>query len=286
MKQKESMAKHTSWRVGGPADYFYIPADLDDLKLFLKSRPVDQPCLWLGLGSNLLVRDGGIRGTVVSVTGVLSELSVINPGVLRAGTGITCAKLARFAADNGYTGSEFLAGIPGTFGGALAMNAGAFGGETWDLVSHAQTVDRKGKIRTRTRDDLRVGYRSVLLPEGEWFIAAELRLELGDPEIARDRIRELLAQRSLSQPTGTASCGSVFRNPEGNYAGSLIDSCGLKGFRIGKASVSEKHANFIVNEGGAKAADIEALITHLQKVVFDQYGIRLELEVRIVGERE
>lgn len=280
------MAKHTSWRVGGPADNFYIPADLDDLKAFLKSGPVDQPCLWIGLGSNLLVRDGGIRGTVISVTGVLNELSVISPGVLRAGAGVTCAKLARFAADSGYTGNEFLAGIPGTFGGALAMNAGAFGAETWDLVSHAETVNQDGEIRSRTGVELQVGYRSVTLHEDEWFVAGELRLEQGNPETVHGRIRELLAQRSRSQPTGTSSCGSVFRNPVGNYAGKLIDSCGLKGFRIGKASVSHKHANFIVNEGGARAADIEALITHLQQVVFKQYGIRLELEVRIVGERE
>ena len=166
------------------------------------------------------------------------------------------------------------------------MNAGAFGGETWDLVSYAETIDQQGAIRERTRADLQVGYRSVSLPEDEWFIGGELHLEQGDPENARSRIRELLAQRSRSQPTGSSSCGSVFRNPEGNYAGKLIDLCGLKGFRIGKASVSEKHANFIVNEGGAKAADIEALITHLQQVVFEQYGIRLELEVRIVGVRE
>lgn len=280
------MAKHTSWRVGGPADNFYIPADVDDLKEFLNSRVDDEPCLWLGLGSNLLIRDGGFRGTVISVAGMLAELAVISPGVLRVGAGVTCAKLARFAADSGLAGAEFLAGIPGTFGGALAMNAGAFGGETWSLVNRAETVDHRGKIRIRTRNDLQVGYRSVPLPGDEWFIAGELVLEPGDPGTARNRIRELLAQRSRSQPTGASSCGSVFRNPEGDYAGRLIDSCGLKGFRIGKASVSEKHANFILNEGGANAGDIEALIHHIQQAVFKEHGIRLALEVRIMGEMD
>jgi len=163
------------------------------------------------------------------------------------------------------------------------MNAGAFGGTTWDLVSHADTVDHRGEIRTRTRSDLQVGYRSVRLPGDEWFIAGELILEPGDPGTARNRIRKLLAQRSRSQPTGASSCGSVFRNPEGDYAGRLIDACGLKGFRIGKASVSKKHANFIINEGGATAGEIEALIHHIQQVVLKEHGVRLELEVRIMG---
>ena len=278
------MAKHTSWRVGGPADNFYIPADLDDLQAFLKSIPGDESCLWLGLGSNLLIRDGGYRGTVISVTGVLADLSVVSSGVVRAGAGVTCARLARFAADEGYSGVEFLAGIPGTFGGALAMNAGAFGGEIWSFVSRAETLDHRGVIRTRTREELQVGYRSVVLPRNEWFIAGELSLEREDTGTARSRIREMLAQRSRSQPTGVSSCGSVFRNPQGDYAGRLIEACGLKGFRIGQASVSVKHANFIVNEGGANAGDIEALINHLQRVVLKEYGVRLELEVRILGE--
>jgi len=278
------MAKHTSWRVGGPADNFYIPADLDDLKVFLQSLPADEPCLWLGLGSNLLVRDGGYRGTVISVTGILAELSVVMSGVLRAGAGVTCAKLARFAADSDYGGVEFLAGIPGTFGGALAMNAGAFGNETWDFIRHAETLDHNGKIRKRTREELQVSYRSVALPQNEWFIAGELQLEQTQPGTARDRIRNLLAQRSRSQPTGASSCGSVFRNPEADYAGRLIEACGLKGYRIGNVRVSEKHANFIINEGGANACDIESLIDHLQRVVLKEHGIRLEPEVRIMGE--
>ena len=278
------MAKHTSWRVGGPADKFYTPADLDDLKGFLQSLPADEPCLMLGLGSNLLFRDGGYRGTVISISGILAELSIVTPGILRAGAGVTCAKLARFAADSGYGGVEFLAGIPGTFGGALAMNAGAFGNETWDFISHAETLDHSGEIRKRTREELQVSYRSVALPAGEWFITGELHLELSQPETARNRIRELLAQRSRSQPTGASTCGSVFRNPEADYAGRLIETCGLKGFKIGNVRVSEKHANFIINEGGATASDIEALIEHLQRVVFKEHGIGLKTEVRIVGE--
>ena len=284
MRHQEPMAKHTSWRAGGPADDFYIPADLDDLKLFLRTLPVQRRCLWLGLGSNLLVRDGGFRGVVICVTGVLAQLTMSTPGTVTAGAGVTCARLARFAADAGYGGLEFLASIPGTFGGALAMNAGAFGGETWDFVSHAQTLDQSGIVRNRSREELRVGYRHVELPENEWFIAGELHLQATDATTARNRIRTLLAQRSASQPTGASSCGSVFRNPEGDYAGRLIEACGLKGHRIGRASVSTKHANFIINEGGASAGDIEALIRHLQRVVFEQHGVRLVPEVRITGE--
>jgi UDP-N-acetylmuramate dehydrogenase len=261
MRYQERMDRHTSWRVGGPADNYYIPADINDLKAFLRTRPGTEKCVWVGLGSNLLVRDGGVRGTVISVTGVLNELSVNDPGILRIG-----------------------AGVPGTFGGALAMNAGAFGGETWGIVKQAETIDLQGEIKVRTKAELSVEYRSVLLPENEWFIAGELNLLRSDPESVNKYMRELLVTRSKSQPTGELSCGSVFRNPEGDYAGRLVDACGLKGFRIGKACVSEKHGNFIVNQGGANARDIEDLIDHMQRVVFESFGVRLELEVRIVGE--
>ena len=284
MRYQEPMEKHTSWRVGGPADNFYIPADIEDLKTFLRTRKGKEKCVWIGLGSNLLIRDGGIRGSVISVTGVLNDLSEQESGALRIGAGVTCAKAARFAARSGCRGAEFLAGIPGTFGGALAMNAGAFGGETWSITGHAETINQQGEIRKRTKDELRVGYRSVQMPENEWFIAGELNLEKGDPESVNKTIRELLAKRSKSQPMGELSCGSVFRNPDGDHAGRLIDACGLKGFSIGKARISEKHGNFIVNEGGAKASDIEDLIEHMQRIVFESFGIRLELEVRIIGE--
>jgi UDP-N-acetylmuramate dehydrogenase len=278
------MSAHTSWRVGGPAERFYQPADLDDLALFLAGLPEDEPLLWLGLGSNLLVRDGGIRGTVVFTLGALDELHRVGEQGLYAGAGVTCAKVARAAARAGLIGAEFLAGIPGTLGGALAMNAGAFGGETWSLVASVETLDRHGVRHRRTPEDYQVGYRSVQSPRQEWFVAAELVLEPGDVMAAQARIKELLARRGATQPTQQPSCGSVFRNPPGDHAARLIETAGLKGRRRGDAQVSEKHANFIVNLGAARAADIEALIHEVQDRVQATHSVRLETEVRMVGE--
>lgn len=280
----EPMARHTSWRAGGPADRYYEPADLDDLVRFLATLDPGEPLLWLGLGSNLLVRDGGLRGTVVATAGVLSGLSFPAPGCLRAEAGVPCAKVARAAARAGLTGAEFLAGIPGTMGGALAMNAGAFGGETWALVEAVETLDRQGRRRRRPKADYQAGYRRVRGPEGEWFLAAELRLSPDLQAGAGERIRALLARRAETQPMGQPSCGSVFRNPPGDHAARLIEASGLKGRRIGKAAVSDKHANFIINLGGASAADIEALIEHVRAVVARDHGVELVPEVRVVGD--
>ena len=203
---------------------------------------------------------------------------------IRAEAGAACAKLARFAARAGLVGLEFFAGIPGTLGGALAMNAGAFGGETWRRVTLVETVDRSGRVRERLPEEFRIGYREVQGPAGEWFLAAHLELEAGDSEAAQTEIRRLLAQRAATQPTGQPSCGSVFRNPKGDYAARLIEAAGLKGERIGGAQVSEKHANFIINTGDASAADIEALVVRVQERVEAASGIRLQPEVRVLGE--
>ena len=286
LRYAESMSAHTSWRVGGPADRCYRPADLSDLKQFLAGLPEDEPVHWVGLGSNLLVRDGGVRGTVVLPFGGLNRLEVIEHHRVRAGAGVACAKVARFAARAGLTGAEFLAGIPGTMGGALAMNAGAFGGETWSLVDSVETIDHHGELHERTPGDYRIGYRSVVGPGDEWFVSADLQLEPGDAEAAQSRIRDLLERRAATQPTQQPSCGSVFRNPPDDFAARLIESCGLKGEQIGGAQVSKKHANFIVNLGKARAADIEALIRYVQERVQQEHGIRLEPEVRIIGEFE
>ncbi len=280
----EPMACHSSWRVGGAADRLYIPADLDDLRDFLGQQEPAMPLLWLGLGSNLLVRDGGFRGTVIKLAGVLNELRVEAPNQVTAGAGATCAKVARFAAEHGLGGAEFLAGIPGTMGGALAMNAGAHGGEIWDWVESADTLDRNGRLRLRRRDDLDVSYRHVALPADEWFIRVRLMLQPVPADQAGRRIRELLARRAETQPTGEFSCGSVFRNPPGDYAGRLIELCGLKGMRCGAARISEKHANFIINEGGASASDLENLIMLARERVRSEFNIELDPEVRIVGE--
>lgn len=284
LRHDEPMSRHTSWRTGGPADVFYQPADLEDLCAYLRQLPPDEPVLWLGLGSNVLVRDGGIRGTVVVTQGVLSGLEKLGPLTVRAEAGVACAKVARFCARQGLVGAEFLAGIPGTMGGALAMNAGAFGGETWQWVAAVETLDRAGERHTRTPDEFTVGYRRVRGPRDEWFVAAHLRLHRGDAGTATARIKQLLEQRGDTQPIGLPSCGSVFRNPEGDHAARLIEDAGLKGLCVGGACVSEKHANFIINTGGAKASDIEALIDRIQKEVERIHGVRLELEARIVGE--
>ncbi|MEQ6343049.1 MAG: UDP-N-acetylmuramate dehydrogenase [Gammaproteobacteria bacterium] len=280
----EPMARHTTWRVGGPARQFYLPADIDDLALFLSQLPENEPLFWVGLGSNLLVRDGGIVGTVIMISGALGGLQ--HDGVtVRAEAGVPCAKVARYCARQGLVGIEFFAGIPGTVGGALAMNAGAFGGETWPLVESVETIDHKGLRHIRKPDEYRVGYRSVTGPAGEWFIAANFRLQSGDTEASQARIKELLEQRNRTQPTNQPSCGSVFRNPPGDHAARLIEASGLKGMCIGGACVSAKHANFIVNTGNATAADIEALIAHVADVVERDHSIRLIREAHIIGER-
>jgi len=279
----EPLARHTSWRVGGPARQFYTPADLDDLANFLAGLPVSEELVWLGLGSNLLVRDGGIDGTVIATFGGMNLLSALDDRTLRAEAGVSCAKVARFMTRLGLSGGEFLAGIPGSMGGALAMNAGAFGGETWQYVSAVETIDRRGERRTRTPDEYRIGYRHVQGPADEWFVAAHLRFVHDDSGTAQARIKALLERRGATQPTNQPSCGSVFRNPPGDHAARLIEACGLKGQCIGKACISEKHANFIVNTGGARAAEIEALICKVRDIVEREQGVRLETEVRIVG---
>jgi UDP-N-acetylmuramate dehydrogenase len=284
LSHDEPLARLTSWRVGGPAERLYRPADLDDLIAFLQGLPETEPLTWLGLGSNLLIRDGGLRGTVILLHGLLDAIEASGSRGLRVEAGVPCAKVARQAARLGLTGAEFLAGIPGTMGGALAMNAGAWGGETWSLVGAVQTLDRRGRLHRRGPEDYAVGYRSVEGPGEEWFVACELALTPGDSAAASARIRELLAERTASQPTGVASCGSVFRNPPGDHAGRLIESAGLKGHCIGGAQVSPKHANFIVNTGAATAADIEALIAHVRDTVAERSGVTLTPEVRVIGE--
>lgn len=281
------LARLTSWRVGGPAERLYRPADLDDLAVFLKTLAHDEPITWLGLGSNLLIRDGGIKGTVIMTQGLLNEMTLQPDGTIRAEAGVSCAKLARFAARHEFTSGEFFAGIPGTVGGALAMNAGAFGGETWESVIKVEVLDQQGDRKERLPDEYQIAYREVTPPQAdirEWFVAGHFQFKPGDVNESRAQIRELLDKRSATQPTGEHSGGSVFRNPPNNYAAKLIEACGLKGTTEGGAKVSEKHANFIINEGTATAADIEKLIERVQTTVLKDHGIELIPEVHIVGE--
>lgn len=283
LRLDEPLAEHTSWRVGGPARRFYRPADRHDLVTFLGTLDPSEPLLWLGLGSNLLVRDGGFPGTVIATRGRLAELHASADQRVYAEAGCACAKVARFCARAGLIGGEFLAGIPGTLGGALAMNAGAFGGATWPLVRAVETLDRFGTLRRRGVEDFSVGYREVRGPAGEWFVAAELALAVGDTSAGQARIKALLEQRAASQPIGQPSCGSTFRNPPGDHAARLIEAAGLKGLRLGGAQVSEKHANFIINTGDASAADIETLIARVRDAVERHAGVRLVTEVHTVG---
>ncbi len=278
----ESMSKHTSWHVGGPADLFFKPSDAQDLSVFVRSLPMSTPILWIGLGSNLLVRDGGIRGAVIETHGALDELGRVADTDVVVGAGVPCAKLAKQCIKWGLGPAEFFAGIPGTLGGALAMNAGAFGGETWPHVLSVSTMDRNGNRHARDASEYRYSYRHVEGPH-EWFLGARLRFEQR-PGVSSDDIRALLARRKATQPIGEWSCGSVFTNPPGDHAARLIESAGLKGHRIGGARVSEMHANFIVNGGSAKAADVEALIEYVRQTVQRKHGVVLKTEVRIVGE--
>lgn len=282
----ESLARHTSWRVGGPADVLFRPADKQDLAMFLKALPADMPVLWLGLGSNLLVRDGGVRGAVIETHGALNDLQRLGESEVWCDAGVPCAKLAKQCARWNLGPAEFFAGIPGTLGGALAMNAGAFGGETWRHVVEVETINRQGEIRRRMASDYEVAYRHVRpvsTAHDEWFLGALLSFAGSDAD-GEAEIRALLARRKETQPIGEPSCGSVFTNPPGHHAARLIESAGLKGLRIGGACVSTKHANFIINEGSASAAEIEQLIAHVRATVLQQYGIELKPEVRIVGE--
>ncbi len=288
----EPMSKHTSWRVGGPADYVYKPADIADLAKFLEMLAVpsvvppmqEVPIHWVGLGSNLLVRDGGIRGVVILTSGLLNTLEFLGEGVFRAEAGVACAKVARQVAKSDYVGSAFLAGIPGTIGGALAMNAGAFGGETWDKVIAVETIDRQGQQHIRDPAEYQVSYRQVKGPADEWFVAGHFKFAAGDGAEALTQIKNLLAKRNASQPTNQPSCGSVFRNPKNDFAARLIEVSGLKGSCIGGACVSEKHANFIVNSGNASASDIEALIALVAARVKLAHNIELVQEAHVIGE--
>jgi UDP-N-acetylmuramate dehydrogenase len=306
LRLNEPMARHVSWRAGGAVDRSYAPYDLADLRSFLRSLRPEETVYFVGLGSNLLVRDGGLRGTVIFTHWALRDIALActtnEGGEIDVGAGVASPKVARFAAMHDLVGAEFLAGIPGTIGGALAMNAGCYGTETWDVVRKVRTIDRAGNLHERTPGHYRIAYRTVksryqslavssssgglkrIGGPNEWFVSAVIALARGSGAESRRKVKELLARRIATQPLGEPNAGSVFRNPPGTYAAKLIEDCGLKGRRMGGAVISTKHANFIVNAGGASAGDIEALIELAQGEVKKKFGIELEREVRIVGE--
>jgi len=287
VRLNEPMGKHVSWRTGGAAARAYAPAGLADLGAFLAGLPAQEPVCFVGLGSNLLVRDGGFRGTVVLMHDPGGAMRA-EGDLVYADAGTASPKVARFAATQGFEGCEFLAGVPGTVGGALAMNAGCYGSETWDVVAKALTISRTGKLSERSPAEFETGYRHVelrgaRLGHDEWFAAAWFRFRPGDSRAARSRIKELLARRLATQPLELPNAGSVFRNPPGDHAARLIEAAGLKGWRVGGARFSERHANFIVNDGRARAADVCALMATAQRAVWERSGVWLEPEVRLVG---
>ncbi|BCB25468.1 UDP-N-acetylenolpyruvoylglucosamine reductase [Sulfurimicrobium lacus] len=304
LRLDEPMAEHVSWRAGGVAERCYVPADLADLELFLKTS--DGAVYFVGLGSNLLVRDGGLRGTVILLHGALNHIKLTPQGLIYAEAGVSSPKVASFAARHDLEGAEFLSGIPGTVGGALAMNAGCYGRETWQCVRKVLTIDGEGTLLERLPSDYEIGYRHVELRASseqlavsskpahrslltahpqEWFVAAWFGFTPGDGKAAKKQAREWLAKRMATQPLTQPNAGSVFRNPPGDYAARLIEASGLKGLAVGGAQVSEKHANFIVNLGNASAADIESLIETVQAKVKQAHGVELVREVRIIGDK-
>lgn len=283
LRLAEPMARHTSWRVGGAADTWFRPANRADLLAFIAQLDPTVPVHWIGLGSNLLVRDGGVRGVVIAVQDALGDVEDLGQGRIRAGAGLACTILARYCVRKQLGPAEFFAGIPGTVGGALAMNAGAFGGETWQQVESVEVVSRTGIVRRRFPADYQVGYRHIVGPRDEWFLGADF-LFTENYATSMERLKALVDERRAKQPLGLPSCGSVFRNPPGDYAARLIEAAGLKGYASGGAVVSEKHANFIINADAASAADIESLIKHVQNTVKTQFGVELVPEVHIIGE--
>lgn len=287
-KENHPLAGYTTWKVGGCAERFYQPADIVDLAEFLKKLPKDEEVTWLGFGSNVLISDSGIGGTVICLRGRMNSVQRLGEFSLRAEAGASCAKLVKHCADLGMTDAAFLAGIPGTVGGALVLNAGAFGADIWSYVCNVETINRCGEIVLRDCEEFNPGYREIqCLHDNEWFVAGHLMFPRDEnSDAVKNKIKECLRKRRETQPVFEFTCGSVFRNPKGDYAARLIESCGLKGTRIGGAVVSAKHANFIVNDGNAKAKDIEDLIDLVALRVFDKFGRKLVREVHMLGGKD
>ena len=280
--RNESLSRHTSWKVGGPADVFFIPDNRQDLSQFL-SENKGNSVTWLGNGTNVLVRDGGIRGVVISTKKSINKIIMVAENSCRAEVGASCMDLALFAEKNEMGPAAFFSGIPGSIGGALTMNAGSFGHETWEFVESVEVIDEVGIIHHLEPKEFKFSYRSVEFPFPLWFVSCLMKF----PETGTTTKSELKAmrdQRIKTQPLSEDTCGSVFKNPKPDHAGDLIERSGLKGYKIGGCSISTKHANFIVNEGTATSADIEKLIRHVQNVVKTKFDVNLETEVRIIGE--
>ncbi|MBM3545833.1 MAG: UDP-N-acetylmuramate dehydrogenase [Alphaproteobacteria bacterium] len=273
----------TWFRVGGPAEVLFRPADPEDLAQFIAGTPADVPVTVIGVGSNLLIRDGGIRGVVVRLGRGFAEIRRASD-TLEAGAGALDVNVALTSQQEAIAGLEFLSGIPGTIGGALRMNAGAYGREMVDVILAAEAIDDRGQIRRLAPAELGLTYRHSGVPDSWIFTKAVLKAEAGDPEAILARIQDIRAQREASQPVRARTGGSTFANPQGAKAWELIDKAGLRGFQVGGAQVSEKHTNFLINTGEATAADIEGLGEEIRRRVRDMSGIELRWEIRIIGE--
>ncbi len=284
LRENEPMAAHTSFRIGGPAALFAKPASEEELRILLtESAKWDVSPVILGAGTNVLAPDAGMQMLVICTRESMNGLVLTEPGCIVAGCGVTLARLATFACSNGLTGLEFAHGIPGTVGGGTVMNAGAYGGELCQVQTRTWTMAPDGTVRCYTGEEQGFGYRtSAFEGSGEIVLRAEYRLQPGDPVEIKSRMEELALKRRTSQPLEYPSAGSTFKRPVGGFAAALIDQAGLKGASVGGAQVSPKHAGFVVNTGGATAQDVKELMAHVQSVVLDHSGIRLEPEVRIL----
>ena len=283
LKYNESMSKHTSFRIGGEAEIMAFPKDRKELAAILKqSALLDRKPAILGAGTNVLAPDEGIAGVVICLKDCLDGMELLDETRIRVMGGVTMTRAAVFAANHGLTGLEFAHGIPGTVGGGVYMNAGAYGGEICQVAESVEYMDFDGNIRHLTNEEMRFSYRhSILEDEGGIVISATFRLMPGDPDAIRAKMKELMGKRSASQPLDFPSAGSAFKRPVGGYAAALIDQAGLKGYQLGGAAISTKHAGFAVNLGDATAADVKNLLKNVSDLVFENSGIRLEPEVRI-----
>ena len=284
-RESMSLKEFNTWKVGGKAEYFYEPDNLEELKLFL-TLSKDTKITFLGNGSNVLIRDGGISGCVICLKNSLNNYKFSKDNEFIFEAGLSCMKIAQITAKDNYGGLEFLCGIPGSLGGALAMNAGCYGGNIWEKVSKVNLINKNGELLEKNKNDFIIGYRSVELDNNNFFVNATFSLQKNKLANSLDIIKGYLKDRRSKQPTSQPSCGSVFKNPDNFHAANLIDSLGLKGYKIGGAYISEKHANFIISEKSAMSSDIENLIDYVQKKVYEEKKIFLETEVKFIGKNQ
>jgi len=285
LRKNVSLKGYNTWKIGGNAELFFEPLDVNDLQNFLLLQN-DLDITFLGNGSNVLVRDGGIKGCVICLKNSLKNYKILKNGEFIFEAGLSCMKIAQITAKENFTGLEFLCGIPGSLGGALVMNAGCYGGNIWENISTVNIIDKNGNISCRNKKEFDIGYRNVNIKENNYFISANFILQKNKLSNSMEKIKEYLEDRRAKQPTGLPSCGSVFKNPDNAHAANLIDSLDLKGYKIGGAYISEKHANFIISEKNTQSDDIEKLIDFIQKKVYQEKNIFLETEVKFIGNKK